>query len=78
VEVVVPGHGAVATPAAFAALRRYLPALRRLVSDVLAGGGMVQEAGNKPIPAAFCDWGGVDTFQGNMRFLYEQAAAGAG
>jgi glyoxylase-like metal-dependent hydrolase (beta-lactamase superfamily II) len=75
VEVVVPGHGAVATPDAFAALRRYLPALRRLVDDVIKAGGTPQDAENKPIPAAFSDWVGPDTFKGNVRFLYERAAA---
>ncbi len=75
VEVVVPGHGAVATPAAFAALRRYVPVLRRLAHEVIAAGGTVQEAESRPIPAAFSDWLAPDFFKSNMRFFYERAAA---
>jgi cyclase len=75
VEVVVPGHGPVATPAAFAALRRYLPALRRLVEDVIKAGGSVHDAEGKHVPAAFSDWTGT-AFRGNVRFLYERATAG--
>jgi cyclase len=74
VEVVVPGHGTVATPAAFAALRRYLPALRRLVDDVIRAGGSVQDAEKKHVPAAFSDWTGA-AFKSNVRFLYERATA---
>jgi cyclase len=75
VEVVVPGHGPVATPAAFAALRRYLPALRRLVDEVIKAGGSVQDAEEKHVPAAFSDWTGT-AFKSNIRFLYERATAG--
>lgn len=75
VEVVVPGHGPVATPAAFAALRRYLPALRRLVDEVIKAGGSVQDAEKKHVPAAFSDWGGA-AFQENVRFLYQRAGVG--
>jgi hypothetical protein len=65
----------VATPAAFAALRRYLPALRRLVEDVIKAGGSVHDAEGKHVPAAFSDWTGT-AFRGNVRFLYERATAG--
>jgi cyclase len=75
VEVVVPGHGPVATPAAFAALRRYLPALRRLVDEVIKAGGSVQDAEEKHVPAAFSDWTGT-AFKSNVRFLYERETAG--
>jgi cyclase len=75
VEVVVPGHGPVATPAAFAALRRYLPALRRLVDEVIKAGGSVQDAEGKHVPAAFSDWTGT-AFRSNVHFFYERATAG--
>jgi cyclase len=75
VEVVVPGHGPVATPAAFAALRRYLPALRRLVDEVIKAGGSIQDAEEKHVPAAFSGWTGT-SFKNNVRFLYERAASG--
>jgi cyclase len=73
VEVVVPGHGPVATPAAFAALRRYIPALRRLVDEVIRAGGSLDDAEKKHVPAAFSDWGGAERFKGNIRFFYERA-----
>jgi glyoxylase-like metal-dependent hydrolase (beta-lactamase superfamily II) len=72
VEVVVPGHGPVATPGAFAALRRYIPTLRRLVDEVIKAGGTERDAENKAVPAAFSDWLMPDTFRGNMRFLYDR------
>jgi cyclase len=75
VEVVVPGHGPVATPAAFVALRRYLPALRRLVDEVIESGGLVQDAENRHVPAAFSDWTRPDLFKRNVRFIYECISA---
>lgn len=70
IEVVVPGHGAVASPDAFAALRRYLPALRQVISEVSRSGGTADDAAARPVPAAFCDWIGEDTYQNNLRFLF--------
>ncbi len=74
VQVVVPGHGAVTTPDAFSALRRYLHVLRRLVDDLITHGGTLEDAASRPVPAAFCDWVGESTFGGNMRFLFERTA----
>lgn len=72
VEVVVPGHGPVATPDAFVALRRYFPALRRLVDEVIEAGGLVQDAENRSVPAAFSEWTRPDRFRKNVRFMYER------
>jgi cyclase len=74
VQVVVPGHGAVATPEAFSALRRYLSTLQRLVDDLRTNGGTADDAAALPVPAAFSDWQGESTFANNMRFLFERAA----
>lgn len=73
VEVIVPGHGAVATPTALAALRRYVPALRQIAEDVVRDGGTEADALNRAIPAAFSDWDGEDTFKANMAYFYRQA-----
>jgi cyclase len=75
VEVVVPGHGPVAPSSAFVALRRYLPALRRLVNDVIESGGLAEDAENRHVPAAFSDWARPDLFRRNVRFIYERMAA---
>ena len=75
IQVVVPGHGPVTTPEAFAALRRYLPVLQRLADDVLKNGGTADDAAGLAVPAAFSEWTGAPTFANNMRFLFEQAAA---
>ncbi|NDJ77075.1 MAG: MBL fold metallo-hydrolase [Chloroflexi bacterium] len=74
-EVVVPGHGKLATPAAFADLRRYVPTLRELVADLKLRGGTADDAVKLPVPAAFSDWEGPNTFARNMTFLFEQAEA---
>lgn len=72
IDVVVPGHGAIATPAAFGLMRRYIPALRNLVAGVIVNGGTADDVLQQPIPAAFVGWGGADRFAGNIRFLYGQ------
>jgi cyclase len=77
VEVLVPGHGPVATPSAFAALRRYVPALRQIAEDVVRGGGTEADALNRAVPAAFSEWDGLDTFKANMAYFYRQALAAA-
>jgi cyclase len=74
VEVVVPGHGPVGTSGAFAALRRYIPALRRLVGEVIRSGGSLQDAEKKHVPAAFSDWARPDLFKSNVRFFYGRAS----
>ncbi|MBN1563520.1 MAG: MBL fold metallo-hydrolase [Anaerolineae bacterium] len=75
VQVIVPGHGAVATPEALAALRRYLPVLQRLVDDLHKNHGTVDDAAAVPVPAAFSDWQEASTFARNMRFLFERTGA---
>lgn len=77
-EVVVPGHGPVTTPDAFAALRRYIPALRKLVTAIQQNRGTADDAAVRAIPAAFSDWGMTEHFPQNMRFLFEQAQARTG
>jgi glyoxylase-like metal-dependent hydrolase (beta-lactamase superfamily II) len=72
VEVVVPGHGAVATLDAFAALRRYIPALQQLAAEMRQNGGTVDDAAAVRVPAAFSGWIGAPTFSRNMRFLAER------
>jgi len=72
VEVIVPGHGPVATPDAFAALRRYIPALRQVAADAIKQGGTIDDAAVRPIPAAFSDWSGEERFGVNVRFLYQK------
>ncbi|MBI5960268.1 MAG: MBL fold metallo-hydrolase [Chloroflexi bacterium] len=74
VEVLVPGHGAVATPDALAALRRYIPVLQQLAAEVVQRGGTADDAAALRVPAAFCEWIGQPTFANNMRFLFERAA----
>ncbi len=75
VEVVVPGHGAVATPASFAALRKYIPALRLLVTAVSERRGTADDAAALAVPAAFSEWDNESAFAGNMRFLYQRLTA---
>jgi cyclase len=75
VEVVVPGHGAVGGPVDFAALRRYVPALRQIVEEVVRSGGSADDAAVRPVPAAFSDWGAPQVFSANMRYLYAQMSA---
>jgi glyoxylase-like metal-dependent hydrolase (beta-lactamase superfamily II) len=75
VEVVVPGHGAVGGPVDFAALRRYVPALRQIVEEVVRSGGSADDAAVRPVPAAFSDWGAPQVYSANMRYLYAQMAA---
>ncbi len=77
VEVIVPGHGPVATPTALAALRRYVPALRQIAEEVVRDGGTEADALNRAIPAAFSDWGAVNIFKANMAYFYRQARAEA-
>lgn len=73
-DVVVPGHGPLATLDAFADLRRYIPALEQSVEDVKRANGTADDAARHAIPAAFSAWEGSDTYQNNMRFLFERAA----
>lgn len=73
VDVIVPGHGPVATPDVFTALRRYIPALRQVVADVIKQGGTVDDAASRPVPAAFSEWAGRERFAVNIRFLYQKA-----
>lgn len=73
VEVVVPGHGTVSTPDDFAALRRYIPALRQIAADVIKQGGSIEDAAARPVPAAFSEWRGADRFPVNMRYIYTHA-----
>jgi cyclase len=75
VEVVVPGHGAVGGPVDFAALRRYVPALRQVVEEVVRSGGSADDAAVRPVPAAFSDWSAPQVFSANMRYLYAQMSA---
>ena len=75
-EVIVPGHGAVTTPMAFAHLRRYVPALRQLVAQLIEQGRTIEEAAAAPVPAAFSTWGGPQTFANNVRYFYRQLSAG--
>jgi glyoxylase-like metal-dependent hydrolase (beta-lactamase superfamily II) len=73
VEVIVPGHGPVATPDAFAALRRYIPALRQVAADAIKQGGTIDDAAARPIPAAFSSWSGEARFAVNVRYLYQKS-----
>ncbi len=75
VEVVVPGHGAVCTPEGFAGLRRYFPALRRLVDGALERGASLDSLTSQPVPAAFSAWEGGSRFAANLTALYQNAAA---
>jgi cyclase len=75
VEVVVPGHGSVATPDAFAAMRRYIPMLKQLADEIIKSGGTPDDAESRPIPAAFSDWGGQERFARNLRFVVEWTLA---
>ena len=74
VEVVVPGHGAVCTPEGFAGLRRYFPALRRLVESALERGASLDSLTSQPVPAAFSAWNGGARFAANVAALYEKTA----
>ncbi len=73
VEVIVPGHGPVATPDAFAALRRYVPALRQVAADAIKQGGTIDDAAARPIPAAFSSWASEERFAVNVRYLHQKA-----
>lgn len=71
-EVIVPGHGAVGTPAAFGLMRRYIRALDDLVRAAQSSGATAEDLAGKPVPAAFAAWGGGDHFAANVRFLFAQ------
>lgn len=73
-QIVVPGHGAVTTPDAFAKMRRYIPAIRKVAAEIAARGGTAETAAHTDIPAAFASWGGQETFANNMRWLFEMSA----
>lgn len=75
VEVVVPGHGPVATPEAFADLRRYVRALRQIVTEIVTTGGGADDIARLPVPAAFTAWPGRELFTENLRFMYEYMQA---
>lgn len=75
IEVIVPGHGAVTKPSAFGLLRRYIPALRRVVDDVLERGGTLDDALAQPIPAAFAMWPAPDRFKANLQCMFGRQAA---
>jgi cyclase len=66
-QALVPGHGAVGTPADLAALDR-------LAREAVASGGSADQAAAFPIPAPYDTWAYPHFFQANMRFLYGRAA----
>ncbi len=76
VDVVVPGHGAVCTPDAFAGLRRYVAALRQTITQVAASGGTADDAAGTPVPAAFSTWRDPERFGRNVQALYAYFTAG--
>lgn len=77
VDVVVPGHGAVCTPAAFAPLRRYVAALHEVITKAKTSGGTAEDAAAVPVPAAFSAWPNPERFGNNVKALFDRFGASA-
>lgn len=73
-EVVVPGHGELATVAAFPLLRRYLTTLHRLVQAITDAGGTAEDA---TMPEEFAGLEAPARFHNNVRALLARQQAGA-
>jgi cyclase len=71
-SVVVPGHGPVGTPDAFADEVRYIETMQQIVKDALASGKMPEEAMATPMPAAFANWSWPEGFGYNIQALMER------
>ncbi len=70
-QVVVPGHGPVATAAEFDLLRQYISTLIAMADTVVGAGGSAEDAAAQPIPMPFDNWNYPDIYADNMRFLYK-------
>lgn len=74
-EHVAPGHGPLARPDAFHQARQYVNTVVRLVDEVLASGGSVEDAAALTRPSAFSNWRfGLMLWEDNMRALYSMRA----
>ncbi|MBN1963200.1 MAG: MBL fold metallo-hydrolase, partial [Anaerolineae bacterium] len=70
-ETVVPGHGPLATVAAFDEQRRYFPVLRAAAEQVMAAGGSAKDAA---LPDAFSHLEGADGFNRNLGVMIDWLA----
>jgi glyoxylase-like metal-dependent hydrolase (beta-lactamase superfamily II) len=69
-EIVVPGHGPLATPAAFDLLRDYIPDMRALVDGLVEAGASAEEVAAVEVPAKYADLDEPDLFHRNVQALY--------
>ncbi len=70
--ILVPGHGPVGGRVDVEAELSYLDVMERLVREVVARGGSLDEAKKIELPAPFDGWlmGGTNRFAANVEFLY--------
>ena len=70
--ILVPGHGPVGGRVDVEAELGYLDVMERLVREVVARGGSLDEAKKIELPAPFDAWlmGGMNRFAANVDFLY--------
>ncbi len=67
-RALVPGHGPVGTPAAFAAMHRYVHVLRAAVEELALAGG-ARSAAEVPVPAPFDTWRWQSFFKDNLESM---------
>jgi glyoxylase-like metal-dependent hydrolase (beta-lactamase superfamily II) len=73
VETFVPGHGPLGTKADLVLQKQYMRSLDELIGRVIAAGGSVDDALEKPLPAPFDAWlmGGMRRWEANVRALFD-------
>jgi glyoxylase-like metal-dependent hydrolase (beta-lactamase superfamily II) len=71
-SVIVPGHGPVGAPDAFADEVRYIEIMQQIVKEARASGKTPEEAMATPMPAAFASWSWPEGFGYNIQALMER------
>ncbi len=80
IDIVAPGHGAVATRAAIAEQREYLETVMALAREAAEAGKTADEVAATPIPERYRDWGFASGFARTMSVLlayHQRAGEGA-
>lgn len=72
--IFVPGHGPPGAKADLVLQRKYIAMLEGLVGEVIAEGGTVEDALQKPLPSPFDAWlqRGMARFEANVRSAYDR------
>jgi len=78
-QVLVPGHGPVGGREALALQLAYMDVIEELVGKVAQRGGSLEEALKIGLPEPFEEWlmGGMERFEGNVRFLFARCGGEA-